>query len=402
MVAQVSSTVTQIRNMVRRLVASPSTDELSDDDLDIAINTAYSQSMPADIKSTLFKEVVEVYTVPNVDRYALSGTLANNTGPNTYESIRDPVYVEGRHSAFYKDRNQFYNAWPLTKSLNTDLKGSVLSGPVTAIDTSADPVNEITTGDTDGLVNGDYVTFNGVGGSTELNGNTYQISAVTSTTFEITQVGVSAFTSGGTWNKRQVLDLGVPVLQQELNIGGKFGGTYRNYADDGDLSGTGTGQITQVGSSTSVGTVVYATGVITMDFPVPLDSGETISTWYYTYTPAMPYAIMWWKNELVVRPVPDKGYKITMEAFKYPTQFNAEGDTPTLHQWWQYVALIASVKILGERQDMEGIKNIEPLVNQQERLVRNRIANGQIGQRNVTIYEGTSLQNSPPYFWGYF
>ena len=49
-VAEISSTVENIRTKVRRLTASPSTLQLSNDDLDEYINASYSQDMPGDTR----------------------------------------------------------------------------------------------------------------------------------------------------------------------------------------------------------------------------------------------------------------------------------------------------------------------------------------------------------------
>lgn len=327
MVAAIDSTVANIRKKVRRLTASTDTLQLTNDDLDEYINTSYVQDMPAEIKSWLFKDVVEVFVQPNIDRYALSGTLAVNTGPNTYESIREPVYVEGRRAKFYKDRGQFYNDWPRTASLNTSLEGD---------------------------------------GAT------------------------TAFT----------LNIGAPILQQEIVIGYKSGTSYLKFQDDGDLTGTGTGQIVEAGTTTSVGTVVYDTGSISVNFTTPPGANEIISIWYYTYTTGRPYSVMWWKDEIIIRPVPDRVYRLEVEAYKYPTQFDDTTDTPTLKQWWQYISLLAAVKVLQDRQDMEGVQNLAPLIDRQETLIKNRIANEQIGQKNVTIYNGSEESIRSPF--GYF
>lgn len=331
MVSPISSTVVDIRNKVRRLTASPSTLQLTDEDLDEYINTAYSQDMPADIKSNLFREVVEVYVKPNIDRYALSGTLSANTGPDTYESIREPVYVEGRRAQFYKDRGQFYGDWPKIAALNTSLTGD-----------------------------GATTVFN--------------------------------------------LVLGGPILQNELVIGVDIGGVYTNFKDNGDPGGSGTGIIFDESDAaqTLQGTVVYATGTIALTLISAPSNAATLSVWYYPYSAGRPYGVLWWNNELIVRPVPDRGYKIELEAYRYPTQFTGTADTPTLKQWWQYIALLAAVKVLQDRQDMEGIANLEPLVMRQEMLVRNRIANEQIGMRNVTIYSGSSDSSQFPFnYWAY-
>ncbi len=87
--------------------------------------------------------------------------------------------------------------------------GKVIVGGVTAIDITGDPAIEITTVNTSGLVNGNVVSFANVEGTTELNGNLYSVSEVTSTTFEIQQAGATAYTvSPGTWtfNEPQLKD----------------------------------------------------------------------------------------------------------------------------------------------------------------------------------------------------
>lgn len=56
----------------------------------------------------------------------------------------------------------------------------------------------VTVTDTTGLSNGDTVEFRNLGGSTELNGEQYEIAGVTATTFTITVTeAISAYTSGG-------------------------------------------------------------------------------------------------------------------------------------------------------------------------------------------------------------
>ncbi len=87
--------------------------------------------------------------------------------------------------------------------------GKVITGGITAIDISGDPTIQITTVNTSGLVNGNVVSFANVEGTTELNGNLYSVSEVTSTTFEIQQAGATAYTvSPGTWtfNEPQLKD----------------------------------------------------------------------------------------------------------------------------------------------------------------------------------------------------
>lgn len=388
----VDSTLADIVTKVRRLTASPDTQQISDADIEDYINQAYIQDFPAEIKDDIFKDVVEIFVHPYQDRYALSGAINTtgnttaNTTANTYESVREPVYVEGRRATFYKDRGQFYNQWPRTAGLNTSLTGGT-TGTISSIDVTGDPTISITVPINTNLVNGLVITFTGIEGSTELNGNEYTISNVSSTatetTFEVTQAGTTAYTGSGTYIAYRLaytLTLSAPVLPFECVIGylGKDG-TYVKVEDGGD------GTLYLANTTTSVGSVVYSTGAFTFNFLTAPANGETINVWYYTYSPGRPTSVMFWKNELVVRPVPDKVYRVQVEAYKFPSAMSSS-QTPEIKQWMQYLALLAATKILADRQDMEGLENLVPLLDRQQRLIKNRKANDQIGRRNVTIY----------------
>lgn len=317
--ATVSSTLANIRQKVRRLTASPSTQQISDDDIDEQINRSYCEDFPAEIKSDLFKDVVEIFVHPYKDRYALSGSINTTSAPdvnttaNTYESIREPIYVEGRRANYFTDRGQFYNAWPRTHSLNTSLTGD---------------------------------------GST------------------------TAFS----------LAIGAPILPFECVIGYlDVGGDYIKVEDGGD------GILYLANTSTAAGTITYSSGSISLTLLTAPDNGQTISVWYYTYSPGRPTSVMFWKNELVVRPVPDRVYRVQVEAYKFPAAMGST-DTPEIKQWMQYLALLAAVKILADRQDMEGLENLVPLLDRQQRLVKNRKANELIGRRAPTIYAGNNQE----------
>src|ERR1700678_1646153 len=103
-ITQADSTVVAIKKKVRRLTASASTSSLSDADLDLAINTFYSQDFPYAVKTDQMRSVYTFFTQPNIDRYPLD--VYYN------QSVRGPVYVEGIEGVLFKDRQNFYNLWP--------------------------------------------------------------------------------------------------------------------------------------------------------------------------------------------------------------------------------------------------------------------------------------------------
>lgn len=474
-VSPISSTVQNIRDKARRLAGVPSLSQLSQELLDEYINTAATQDLPADIKSLLLKQVVEVMLVPNQDKYALAGSLFDNETANTYESIREPVYVEGRRAAFYKDRGQFYGTWPITKTYY-QLTGGTYGGDILGIDISGDPTIEITVESTEDFQDGDVCTFADVGGTTELNGNSYPIDVTSSTTFTVEQPGASAWTSGGTYSigvRRFTQSVGFPFLQEQVTVGATVGGGYVTIEDNGQGALVGAGQTAQAGNvagidisaaptlvvttqlphgleesaivsfsqvagttelngnsyyisnvtntsfeitqanptaytgsgiwrstASTYGFANYVSGSVVLDFPSAPDPDTQIDIWVYQYSAGWPMAVLFWKDYIVVRPVPNKVYKLTLEAYKYPTQFTSNDETPILKQWWQYIAMLAARKILEDREDMQGVANLEQMIKRQEALVRNRNANEQIGQRNATIYNGSTPLNNFPYQWG--
>jgi hypothetical protein len=87
------------------------------------------------------------------------------------------------------------------------LQGAQLTGTVTGA-TQANPC--VITSVAHGLQTGDRVSFAGVGGMTQLNGNAYVVTRVSADTFSLSSLvattnstGFGAFTSGGTWTSVQ-------------------------------------------------------------------------------------------------------------------------------------------------------------------------------------------------------
>ena len=109
--------------------------------------------------------------------------------------------------------------------------------------------------------------------------------------------------------------------------------------------------------------------------------------------------MLFWNNEITIRPVPDKVYKIEIEAFQTPTQFMSVNEVPTVNQWWQYIAYGAAIKILQDRQDISGLENHMPEFLRQEALVLERQANDEIGQRNATIFSSSTPNQGYGSYW---
>jgi hypothetical protein len=137
--------------------------------------------------------------------------------------------------------------------------------------------------------------------------------------------------------------------------------------------------------------VNYVTTNITVNFPVAPATGTTINVWAATYQVGRPYNLLFWNNELTIRPVPDNVYLVEVETYQTPAQFMSTSNSPVLNQWSQYIAYGAACEILRDRQDMEGVSNIQEGFKRQEALVLERQAIEEIGQPNITLFNSTQL-----------
>lgn len=137
------------------------------------------------------------------------------------------------------------------------------------------------------------------------------------------------------------------------------------------------------------GNVNYVTTEITINFPVAPAAGTMINVWAATYQVGRPYNLLFWNNELTIRPVPDNVYLCEVEVYQTPTQFMSVNDHPILNQWAQYIAYGAAMEILRDRQDMEGVENLKEGFMRQEGLVLERQSIEEINQPNYTLFNST-------------
>lgn len=411
-VAQAESTYTRIEQKIRRLTASASESALSTAEIQQYVNTFYSQDFPYGIKIDQMRSVYTFFTEPYRDRYPLD--------VNYNQGIRAPVYVEGIQGAFFKDRQQFYNVWPRFPTYFQQ-GGTSLSGTITGI---AQPTNPTQiTSVAHGLTTGAVITITGVGGMTQLNSNTFTITVINANTFSLNGVdntAYGAYTSGGIWSAvSQTFKFTIPgpFLSREVVIGGvNTSGGPISLNDDGNgiiqylvpnpVVSVPAQNINPVAPGmynvntanpgliqpTNIGTVNYVTGLIEFTLPIgiSLAAGTLLSIWVSQYQTGRPYNLLFWNNEITIRPVPKLIHKVEVETFLTPVQFMTTTDVPILNQWWQYIAIGAAIKVLEDRQDMDGVENLSILFDRQEALVLERQAVEEIFQPNWTIFNSST------------
>lgn len=335
------STLAQIRIKVRKLTRSPSTSQLTNQNIDDYINTFVLYDFPEHLKLFTLSKTLSFYTQPYIDTY--ENNTVNEDDPlynyiNKYINVHPPVYIAGNDVDFSQSRSQFYTAYPKTSFVKK-------------------------TGDT-----GDAVT--------------------------------TAYS--GTLSAKPVLQNSVSFTALGAN---SIGLVVKDTPRTDGLTGynTMTGDLVVPGTTTSLGTINYVSGVYSFDFASAPASGAYVYSNTVPYATGIPTMMLYSDNKFVMRPIPDKSYRVDIDTFVRPVEFLSYATTPPsadttqapeLCQWWQYIAYGAAKKVFEDRMDMESISNIMPEYKAQELLVLRKTIIQNSNQRTATIYSGGIRQNN--------
>ena len=333
------STLATIRTKVRRLTRSPSTQQLTDTNIDEYVNTFIQYDFPEHLRLFSLRTTFTFVCQPFVDEYKTNTTDTDDQFAkfkDKFISIHDPIYIAGYPSFFSQSREQFFGQYPITQSIASI--GSVGNDSTTAFSGTLDNIP---------------VMQNRV-----------------------------LFDSVGTDNETLAL-VDVPVVDGNGNP-----------TDDGNLYATDSIPSTSPTSVTAANTLNYVTGVYAIEFSaqgIPA-SGKPINSQTVPYVAARPRALLYYDNTITIRPIPDQPYEINMEVYQRPSELLAAGTSPDLEQWWQYIAYGASKKVFEDRMDLESVQMILPEFTKQEKLVLRRTIVQLTNERTATIYtEQTSL-----------
>lgn len=377
--SQPDSTLTAIRQKIRRLIASPSEQSLTTDTIDQAINTFYSQDFPYAIKLDQMRSVHTFYTEPNVDTYSLN--VNYNMG------IRDPVYFEGIKGMYFKDRDQFYYMWPRWPSRSQPFTGDGITQSYNfTVETVPFLAGEFTLGCVDTIGNtiiiADTQLYNGVGSTPQTGYLFYQHAHGI-----VPNPSKAKLSPPPEWLPVNQPGMVNANLSGPLNYNGK---SYQVYP--GDIR------------QTFVGSVNYVTGVVSINFAlagVTPANGSIANLWVSQYAAGRPYTMLFWNNTFTIRPVPDNVYKVEVETYMTPVQFLETTDNPIINQWWQYLSYGAAIEIQRERNDFDSVNDLMEGFKRQEALVLERQAVEEIGARNATIFSSSVPQQGWSQGWGY-
>ena len=149
-----------------------------------------------------------------------------------------------------------------------------------------------------------------------------------------------------------------------------------------------------------LGSVNYLTGLFTINAPIPMAYNVGIST--VPYNPGRPTSALFFDDRITLRPVPDSCYLVSIEAWRNPLEFLATTDSPELNEWWQLVALGASLKIFEDQGEIEEYAKFVPIFEKYKLLSLRRTIVQQTNQRTSSIYADQTTPGLYNNFWNRF
>lgn len=330
---------------VRRIIKTPSDQVISDDLIADYINRFYVLEMPERLQLFELARQYTFETVANRFEYQAPFFLDQNglsTGIPQYQNFRPPCYCDGVQMGFFQNNEQFYNVYPELVLNEVPLLGDGGVGPYD-INLSRSPILRGFTDDLGNLLPYVYIT------AQELDGT-----------------------------PMYVVDNG---LGQLLQTDGSF-----QFGPNGPPQAP----VLLAGS-----TVDYVNGVITgIIFPeqVPADSPINLQT--SPYSAGFPRIMLFYNNIFKLYPVPDRAYKVQIDAQITPAAFLTTESAVPFTYMAEYLARGAARKILSDNGDYDQFQFYEPLFREQENLVLRRTSRQRAVMRTPTIFSGQTQANS--------
>jgi hypothetical protein len=334
--------------------------------IDDYINDYYLYDFPQVCRTLKLRDFFYFNTVPNCGTYSLGQNI---------EQIYDPVYVDNYQQAWYQFPDQFYNIWPELDFIDRNLWSgngaqTIFSGTLTQF-----PVQQ-----------GTVV----IGMTPNIDGST-----VPTETFE---------------DQDQPIPLDIPTQQIFVNPGILVSNQY-----------TGTYPPLNPGVTPGTGTIDYLTGAVTVSYVNAPPAGTTCSCHYHPYVASRPRDLLFWQQQLFIRPIPNDTYSVKLMAYMMPTTVmssatnatvrpsldangNVQGfsgnsgslntDLPQFNEWWQVIAYGAALKIFvedGDHQEYEQYKQYY----EEQRIIAQRKAIKQFASQRIPTAYADNNRTSP-------
>jgi len=334
-----TATLDDIITKVRKLTGTGNSLQLTDSIIIDYINSFYLYDFPAEFRSLQLKNVFTFNTIMGLDTYPFNSRY--------YTTVESPVYVDKKLVPLYTSPWPFYGLffnWQTREVLDT---GDGSTGPYS------------------GTVQ-----------------NIPLIASVNNNAETDTQIpNVSPFPTGfpPAYSEPN------PSRVQNILISANTATSSLHVTDDGN------GNL--IGDCAAGGTINYRTGVVSaLTFTSAVPSGNDITIHYNPTSESLPQAILYFQDQLILRPCPDAAYTVEVTAYRTPSQAllgSTDPDAPTLtgipelREWWETIAAGASKKIFEDRQDADGIVMMDKMLAERYALNETRTY-AQLGKQSIS------------------
>ena len=345
------ATLTSIIQDIRDLTRGLSPAQISDAKIMYWMNSFILYDFPASLRLSSLKTTFSFYTSPYIDVY--QSTFTNTADPfynfsNTYLTTQGPFYCAGYEGQFMQSQSQFYGLYPQIRNIQLLTYGDGATTQFMGV------INALQTNQTNGAQ----------------------------------QLNVCLVRNQVMFDSIDINNNGLVLVDTPIS------------ATIGNLS-IPNNPPTSLTLQDANNYVNYLTGQFVITFNTPPLQGANVNSQSLPVAPARPQTLLWFDDQIILRPVPDQPYKIDIDAFIRPSALINAGDMPQLAQWYQYIVYGTATKIFQMRGDEESVARIAPEFKRQELLVMRTTIVQQAKQRVPTIF---SHQIGPNYGsgFGYF
>lgn len=339
------ATLDAIIGKVRRLTSSLNSTQLTDDQIIDYLNSFYLYDFPAEFRALDLKDTYTFNTIAGIDTYPFD--------IDHWINVQEPCYVAKRNVSLFQDKYAFYqynfNTTSPWQQIQQIAQGNGTSGPYT---------------------------------------NTLQNTPILRSIMNKPMVTTNTAPTG-------TFPAGYPPSFGQANIG-----RIQNFLITANISNGSTLNATDDGAGNLIGdvtagTINYDTGAITVTFNQNVPSGNDVNVWYNPVVLNTPLAIYYGQNQLVLRPVPDKGYIVELTAYRLPSQallgtLNTSAPDmtgrPEEKEWWECLAVGTAKKVYEDRLDMDGVAMMDKMLQERYQVCYSRTY-ANLGKRRIaTIF----------------
>lgn len=363
-----------IINWVRRIIKSPSAQAISNAIIGDYVNRFITYDLAERIQLLELRRQYTFETIPNIFQYQAPYTqdttnnwpgnptpppFNNNPSPPQnqtiipiYQNFLPPMYADGIQMGYYQSHEQFYKIFPelVLNEFPVQGQGTGIAS-IYNLNIGKSPVLRGFIDDLGNLLPYVFITAQGQNG------------------------GLQYVVDSGYVDTN---GLGILVQTDE---------TFQNIIGP-NLVGTPP-------SSGGSGLINYLTGEITnLSFISIIPTTVFIEVQTTPYSAGFPRCCLFYNNIFKLYPVPDRAYKIQIDAYVTPSVFFNTQNSVAFAYMSEFIARGTAQKILSDNGDWEQFDRYEPLFRQQENFVLRRSDRQRAVIRTPTIFSSQTSTNA--------